>query len=368
MSRRRRPTVRGILQTMTIRAWKRWAFILAAALGTTVPAWAQAPEFTLDESGDWVQDRAPEPGSDEDVIAETTALLAADQPAAAHAVIDAWIQENERTDNPWLPRAYLLRGDALAAMGDEFKAMYDYERRVIQRYPQSEEFVRAIERELAIAIEYAHGKRRKLFGVRIIGTGEIAEETFMRVQERLPGSELAERAAIELADFYYRRGKLPLAAIAYDLYVSNFPRGPHLRHAMERRIRANVAQYKGPEYDGSSILDAVEQTRAYVRMFPDAAEKSALDERLVDRLDDALADQMLAGAKWYLKRSDRAAAEFTLRRLLRRHPNSPAAADALKLMERYGMATPQIQSPPEPHGDAVPIDSERAEGAAEVQK
>ena len=71
-------------------------------------------------------------------------------------------------------------------------------------------------------------------------------------------------------------------------------------------------------------------------MFPAEAEKTALDERLVNRLDDAVADQMFAAAQWYLKRGDPVSARFTFRRLLRKHPNSPAASDALQIMENRG--------------------------------
>lgn len=313
---------------------------------------AQTREYRLDESGEWAVAREPEPGSDEAVMADAAALLAAGQPAAARAVLDAWISENERTRNPWLPRAYLLRGDAKDAMGDEFRALFDYEREVILRFPQSEEFVLAIERELDIAIRYANGLRRKFLGMRIQGSGEIAEETLIRVQERLPGSELAERAAIELADFYYRKGDLDLASIAYDLYVVNFPNGPNVRKAMERRIRTNVAKYRGPDRDGSSLIDAIEQTKAYTRLYPADAEQSGLDDRLVQRLEDALADQMLAGARWYIKRGDLPSAKFTLRRLVRDRPNSIAAGEALEIMERYGWAGAPPAAPSEVEGDA----------------
>ncbi|RMH28718.1 MAG: outer membrane protein assembly factor BamD [Planctomycetota bacterium] len=320
--------------------------LLLGALVMARPALGQAEEFTLDESGEWVLERAPAEGSDEAVMNEIAALLASDQPAAARALADRWIRAHGDSDSPWRPRAFLLRGDALAAMGREFKALFDYEREVIQRFPQSEEYVLAIERELGIATRYARGLRRRWLGVRILGAGDIAEETLIRVQERLPGSELAERAAIELADFYLRRGDLELAAIAYDLYVANYPNGPNIRRAMEQRIRVNVARYKGPEYDGSTLIDAAEQARAFARAFPAAAERTALDDRLVQRIDDALADQMLAGARWYLKRGDRPSARFTLGRLIRKHPGSPAAQDARAIMVKRGWPVPEDEPGP----------------------
>lgn len=345
---------------------------VVSALVVTAPAVAQNTEFKLGESGKWKPEHVPEPGSDEALIADVTSLIAANQPEAAYQMIDDWIGRNVRSGSPWLPRAYLLRGDALLALGDEFEAMIDYERNVIQRYPQSEEFVRAMERELDIAVLYANGLRRKLFGVRMLGAGDIAEETFIRVQERAPGSSVAERAAIELADFYYRKGDLPLAAEAYDLYTVNYPSGASVRRAMERRIRANVAMYKGPEFDGSSLINAMEQTKEFARKYPSYAEQTVLDTRLVSRLDDALADQMLAGAKWYLRRDDEASAKFTVRRLLKRHPGSPAAAEALSLILEYQWndltpGGPHITAtPPLPKAPPLPVGEGGGEGSEEA--
>jgi len=338
--------------TMKMNAVKRLTLrtlVLALACTMVAGAWAQSSEFKLDDKGDWAQERAPEPGSDEALISQASALLATDQPSRALRLITRWIDANEETDNPWLPRAYLLQGDALVKLNDEFKAMIVYERKIIQQYPQSEEFVRASERTLDIAIRYAHGLRRKIFGIRILSTGDIPDETLIRVQERLPGSALAERAAIELANLYYRRRDLESAAITYDIYIQNYPRGSNVAFAMERRIRANVAKYKGPDYDGSSLLDASEQTKMFQRAYPVAAQNAGLDDRLIQRLDDAAADQMLQGARWYITRDDQTSARFTLRRLLRRHPDSPAAAKALQLLQEHGWAEPaSTQGPPIP--------------------
>ena len=52
---------------------------------------------------------APEPGTDGWVIAEARRELAADEPAKADKRLTDWIQINERTDNPWLAEAYMLR-------------------------------------------------------------------------------------------------------------------------------------------------------------------------------------------------------------------------------------------------------------------
>src|SRR5262249_2317618 len=154
-----------------------------------------------------------------------------------------------------MPQAYLLKGDATLADGNEFNALYDYEALCLQ-FPGSEDFVKAVQRELNIATQYVHGLKRKWLGMRLTSSEDIGAELLGRVQERLPGSRLAEQACWELADYYYRTRDLKDAADAYEIFAKNFPRSEHADEARKRRIYANIARFQGPNYDASALVDA----------------------------------------------------------------------------------------------------------------
>jgi len=231
----------------------RRAPILAVA-ALTAGAAAQTTEYHLDPAGEWNVASAPAPGSDEAAVADARALLADSHAAAARSRIGAWVKANERSGSPWLPAALLVRADAKTADGDEYKALYDYEQ-IVREFPGSEEFVKAVERELDIGARYVNGYRRRLWGVRFADAADIGEELLVRVQERMPGSTLAERAAIELADYYYRTSNLGMAAEMYDIYLINFPSGKHRDRAMKRKIYSNIGRFKGPRYDGSGLVE-----------------------------------------------------------------------------------------------------------------
>lgn len=317
---------------------RRLIVVIALALAAGSPrAVAQQTEYQLDASGAWRQTAAPEPGTDEAVMAEARELIAAGRAGRARSLLNGWIERNKRTDNPWLAEAYVLRGDARTADGDEYKALRDYEE-VIKRYPGTDQFVRAVERELDIAVRYVNGMRRKLYGVRMAGASSIGEELLIRVQERLPGSRLAERAGIELADYYYRNRKLKLAGIAYELFLQNFPNSQYRKRAQERRIYANVARFKSPKHDGSGLLEAQILIRDFARRYPADAEKAGISDALAARLDESAAAKMLDLAGWYLRRGDAVSARFTLRRLLAKHPRTVAAERAMAFMLEQGWA------------------------------
>ncbi len=319
-------------------------------------------EMRLDDSGQWRPVETPPPADESpaeaearQIIAQTRALLADNRPGRAYQLIDDWVDVNERTDNPYLAEALVLRGDARTADGNEYKALYDYEQ-VIRDYPASQSFVDSVEREIEIGLRYLYGLKRKFLGLRVEDADRLGEELLIRAQERLPGSEQAERAAIELADYYYRERRLDLAVDMYDIFLRNFPNSAHREHAMERRIFANIAKFKGPRYDASGLVEASALIDDYQAEYPLEAERIGITGALEARIDESAAAQRLASAQWYMKRGDFVATRITLERLIDDHRGTVAATQAQKIMEERGWSsepappfvTPPVEEPQAP--------------------
>lgn len=308
-------------------------FGLLAALATSAAS-AQSTTYTLDEAG-WAQVELDSPDEETRRIGEARRALAEGRPGAAKAILDDFIRQHETRQHALLPQAYRLRGDARVAMRNEFRALFDYEA-LIRSFPASEEMVVAVEREYEIARAYAAGKRKKFWGMRIEPAGDVAVEIFIRTQERLPGSAIAEQASIALADFYFERRDWELATEAYDLYLLNYPQGPNSMKAQKRRIYAEIAGYGGPARDSRPLIEARERIRRFERLYPAEAQATGLNEALVERVDETLAQQMLATARWYMRVKDFPSARLTLRRLIAKYPTSDAARDGMDLMDARG--------------------------------
>lgn len=312
-------------------AWvKRFATVLALVCAWAA-AGAQPEQYSLTPGGEWKQTAAPEPGTDAAVIASARKAIAEENFEEAEEILDAWLEANERSKKPEVPEAFRLRGDALYAQEYETAALYDYEV-VIKKFAGTPDYVTALERELDIAVRYANGWPKRFLGLRIDDAGDLAVEMLIRIQERLPGSTLAERAGIELADYYFRERDMQLAAEAYELYVINFPNGPNRLRAMERRIYATIARFKGPRNDAAGLIDAKEQIKTFEMQYPAEAEKQGLDTAMIARLDESAAAQMLDTAEWYGRVGDMAGARYTLRRLIAKHPQSTAARKAAQIL------------------------------------
>ncbi len=318
----------------------------ALALAFFAPgAVAQSNKYELQDDRTLVQTGSPPTEGDEGLMARAREALAHDNPASARGLLDDWISKNDRSASPYLAQAYRLRGDAWVALNDPYEALYDYET-VAKQYTQTEEFVTCLDRELAIALRYANGEKRRTFLFFWVDASDLAVELFIRIQERLPGSQLAEKAAIELADYYYRQREIKLAGEAYDLYLQNFPKGPNRMKAAQRRVFCDIARFKGPRYESSSLIDASNRIKDFRRAHPTEAEKSGLDAALLTRIDESAAAQMLENARWYLQVDDEASARFVMGRLIKEHPGTIAADQALDTFNAKKWELPGVKPTP----------------------
>ncbi|NOG55053.1 MAG: outer membrane protein assembly factor BamD [Planctomycetes bacterium] len=331
----------GRQTTVTLRSLLL-PIVTACAVLATAPAYSQSTDRTLTGSGEWeVVSVDPPLGSPESDLAEAREALADRHYGRARKLADSWIKRYP--SHGLVPEAYLIRADAIYLNGDPYKALFDYE--VIEKqYPGTEAFQIAAEREYEIATAFANGKRRKFWGMALFDAYAEAEELLILVQERLPGSKLAQNAGRTLGDFYYRRREMDLAVIAYDLYLENHPRADDRSEVMRLLISAHLASAKGPAFDPSGLYEAKLRLDRLEREFPADAQQLGADG-LRTRIDESDAQRMMADAKWYLNRKDPVSSRFVIKRLLRRYPESAAAHEGYEMMVRYGWIKEAPEAP-----------------------
>ena len=305
------------------------AFALSAAAAAAAVTHAQQ-EFKLDQNDRWLELDAPEPGSPSSVVRMARLALAKSEPKRALALMDAWL-ERFPTD-PMRPEALLVRADARVALDDEYGALFDLED-IARRFPYSGAFIPALEREFEIAKRYAAGLKRKFWGTfRWINADEDAEEILIRIQERLPASALAEKAGMALADFYYDRRDMALAADAYDLFVMNYPRSALADKARLRLIASHCSGYKGPEFDAKGLREASAKLRELQATEPQLA-KQVGAEAILLRIYESEAEKRLTTANWYWQVGDPISAEREIRAMVKKYPRSVAAIQALRAID-----------------------------------
>jgi outer membrane assembly lipoprotein YfiO len=316
----------------------RVAALAAMLLATSSSAFAQSEAFTLDQSDRWARTGELDPASDEAQLLEARRALLDNDPSRAKLLADRFLAS--RPLSPLRAEAFLIRGDAKFALDDEYEALFDYEE-IARRYAGSEVFVAALEREYTIAKLYAGGLRRRFFGTfRVVSTYDDAQELLIRIQERLPGSELAEQAGMTLADFYFDNRELSLAADAYDLFIQNYPKSPNITKARLRLIYSYLAGFKGPDYDATGLIEAKSRLRDLQVTQPSLAQDIGAEAILV-RIYESEASKLLSTADWYWRANDAISAELFIRRLVKQYPDSVATLDALRVIPRVIAKLPQ---------------------------
>ena len=298
----------------------------AASLFTMTSTALAQTEYTLDDFDRWTPSPSPSP-VDEQLQQARVALANGDAARALN------LSENFLENNPLgqgRADALLIQGGAQLALGYEYKALFAYED-VARRYSSTTSFIPALEREYEIAKAYAHGLRKRFMGTfRWIDAGDDAQEIFIRIQERLPGSELAEKAGMELSDYYFRIRDMPLAADSYDLFVQNYPRSKRVNKAKLRLIYSYYAQFKGPQYDASGLREATSRLKLLQADDPALAQQIGAEALLV-RVYESEAAKLLNDALWYQGMGDFISTELTLRSLVNHFPKSIATIEALKI-------------------------------------
>ena len=161
---------------------------------------------------------------------------------------------------------------------------------------------------------------------------------------------------LSLSDYYYFRAvDLKSASLVYGYLISEYPNTRFKKEAMARQIYANVARFKGPRYDASSLNEATFLIDRFEAHFPVDARRTGIGDALSARIDESLALQVLESATWYANRGDKVSARFTLQRLMRKHPDTVAAANGQRLAERIGvMLDPLADDPHQSESDAAP--------------
>lgn len=310
---------------------------LVLSLGA-LPCLGQQVERDLSPNGTWSIVDAPELNTPAGELHLARQALAQQRYSDARRRMDTWIKAH--TGDPLEPEAYLIRADALFMSKDYYKSLYDYEY-ICRMYPGSEAFMIALEREFDVAKLFASGVHRKLWGIPWISAYDEAEELFIRIQERAPGSKLAERAGRALADHYYNLRDMRLAATMYDIYIRNNPRATDNAEAMQRLVYSYLATFKGPAFDVSG-LDEADGWLSILRAKYPAEAQQMRAEALQQRIEEARAQKMLVDADFYLKRHDDVSAKFMLKRLLRKHPTTLAAQRAYSAMKDRGWVGDEV--------------------------
>jgi len=200
-------------------------------------------------------------------------------------------------------------------------------------YPTSELFVPALEREYNIADALLRGYKRKFLGMHLFTAKEDAVEILDRIQDRMRGAPIAERAGLRVADYYYENGKFPEAADSYSDFLKRYPYSQYVRKAEIRRAESSLASFRGIKFDFTPLYDAREQLTSVAEHYQQssvAIQTRAIDDRIY-QLEGA---KELEIARYYWRAGRKHAAAYYYKHVMDNWPDTTMANEARSELTR----------------------------------
>ena len=319
-----------------------------------------APQSWELRDGHWQPVAAPTTRlSSDPALDNIESLLAAGRHGQAHDAVIHWLKSHPK-DASGRDRAVLALAEYSYHAGDRDESFY-YCDELMDTYPESPLFYRALELQYRIADAYLGGYRKKFLGLPLFGAEEEAVEMLFRIQQRSPGSPLAERALLRTADYYYADSQFDLAADAYAAYARAYPRSSAIPRVRLRQAFSSLAQFRGLRFDATPLLDARAQLAEIAGAYPQLAAEENVPS-VIERIDSTFARKLYNTADYYRRTHDARAAVYNYRYLINAYPTTPEADRARRDLERMPQWALNSPPPGTPNGFApTTMPSARAE-------
>jgi len=173
------------------------------------------------------------------------------------------------------------------------------------------------------------------------GNYERAIQLFETLEARYPFGRYAQQAQLEVAYAYYKDNEPISAVAASDRFIKLHPNHPNVDYAYYLKGLANFNDDLGilgkwvdqdlSERDPRAAREAFQALKELVTRFPDSKYTPDATARM-KYLVNALANNEVHVAKYYLKRQAYVAAANRAKEVVKTYPEAPATEEALAVM------------------------------------
>lgn len=276
------------------------------------------------KDGKWVPMAEPAKGSPAGEIALMRKYLRQDKPGKARELAEKF--PTKYPDDKRCQEALLLGGQAEMAEGDYYDA-FEWFQRQLARYPNGKYSDRALAREYEIADAFLNGRKRKVAKIFRMSAEEEGLTILDKIVAHKPSSQIAQKALLRKADYYYDAEEYEQAVSAYDHFIESYGKSPRAEKAALRAAWASYLQYRGEEYEDTPLIDAKERFKWFAERWPEAAEEARVSA-VIENIDSTLAKKIYSTADFYRRTDKPEAAIFYYKEIIRKYPKTQWASRA----------------------------------------
>ncbi|NJK93315.1 MAG: outer membrane protein assembly factor BamD [Blastochloris sp.] len=241
----------------------------------------------------------------------------------------------------------------------EFWSAYKAYQTVVTKYPGSQFFDLAIERQFSIGNLYLAGEPQKLWKIPLLPSMDKTVEIFETVVKNAPYGTLAAQALFKIGLARENQRNWSAAIASYNKLIDKYPGSDF---ADDAQYQIGYAWYQAasePDYDQSAAQKSIEAFQDFMVRFPNS-EKMAQAQQYMKELSDRRVQGSMNIAKFYENQSppNFKAALIYYNDVVQQNPGSELANEAKKRVEALKELVEQKQSVSNP-GSSINLSEEK---------
>jgi outer membrane protein assembly factor BamD len=225
-----------------------------------------------------------------------------------------------------------LRVGLLYEKEEKYPRAFEAYQSLIDNYPNSPDFDKAVERQFNLANLYLNGERVKLLGIPTIQSQDKAVEMFTKVIANAPFSTYAPLSQFNIGQAREKQDRTDEAIAAYLAVVEKYPTHDVADDAQFQIGYLYMKAAQSGAQDTSSMQRAIEAFEDFLYQYPDSPKAAQAKENL-SGLQIRVTEDALEVAKFYDKSKNYKAAAIYYSDVIRDQPNTEAAAYAEKRLQ-----------------------------------
>lgn len=260
--------------------------------------------------------------------------------------------------------AQFKMGLMLEKKGEFWPAFQAY-KKVVEKYPNSQFFKLAVEREFAIGNLFFAGEPQRLWKIPLLPSMNKAVEIFESVIRAAPYGDFAAPSYFQIGLSKEKQKKWTDAISSYNMILDKYPNSNLVDDAQYQIGFAWLKAASEPDYDQSAAEKSIQAFEDFLTRFPNS-EKAEQAKTHITELRSRISQGALNIAKFYEKQNNLKAAYIYYNEVVRQNPDSQQGRAA---KERVEALKPQVekgnaQKEATPTGNEVnQIEKKTSEGA-----
>lgn len=281
------------------------------------------PAFSLQRDGESEALEAMRRGDD---------LLAAGHLSKA---LDAYRSVNRRFPFSNLAPEALKKRGIVYLKQHRFQSAFNCFQRIVDKYPNYENFLEILQLEFDTAQALMDGKRHYFWG-KIPGFKDrgSALRFFQKIVDQAPYGDIAPKALMNIAHLGMRIREPEKSIEALERVIDEYSNSPFASEAQLLLAKVRRKMVIGPAYDQRATEEAVNCYREFLILYPDSPQVPDAEQGLEEARDLLAASKLNMGNFYYHRRQNPRAALMYYQEVLSIAPESQAAKCAQESIAR----------------------------------